>query len=65
VLIDAEHGFALRCGAAPLWVVAKSDNESSVAAIPGARRVDMSNRVALWRLPAGGCTAPSTAPSRP
>jgi 4-amino-4-deoxy-L-arabinose transferase-like glycosyltransferase len=56
VLVDAEHGFALRCGAAPLWVVVKSDNESSVAAFPAAKRIDMSNRVALWRLPPGGCT---------
>jgi 4-amino-4-deoxy-L-arabinose transferase-like glycosyltransferase len=55
VLVDAEHAFALRCGPAPLWVVAKRDAESGVAALPGATRVELSNRVALWRVGPGGC----------
>ena len=65
VLVDAEHGFARRCGAAPLWVVVKSDNESSVAAFPDATRVDMSNRVSLWRLGSAGCTPAQRERARP
>ncbi len=56
LLVDAEHGFALRCGA-PLWVLAKSGDDAPVAALPGATRVEVSNRVALWRVAAAECAA--------
>jgi 4-amino-4-deoxy-L-arabinose transferase-like glycosyltransferase len=54
LLVDAGHGFALRCGA-PLWVLVKSGDEAPVAALPGAVRVEVSNRVALWRVAAADC----------
>ena len=57
VLVDAAHGFALRCGPRPLWVMVKTDNEAPVAALAGAARVDMANRVSLWRVAPGGCAA--------
>ncbi len=56
LLVDAEHGFALRCGA-PLWVLVKSGDDAPVAALPGAVRVEVSNRVALWRVAAADCAA--------
>lgn len=55
LLVDAEHGFALRCGAAPLWAVVKIGDEAPVAALPGATRVVVSNRIALWRIAAVDC----------
>jgi 4-amino-4-deoxy-L-arabinose transferase-like glycosyltransferase len=65
VLVDARQGFALRCGPAPVWVVATSDAESGVAALPGATRVELSHRVALWRVGAGGCAAAEPARASP
>jgi hypothetical protein len=55
VLVDAERGLALRCGAAPLWAVVKSEGEAAVAALPGATRAALSNRVALWRVAPADC----------
>ena len=55
LLVDAEHGFALRCGA-PLWVLVKSGDDGPVAALPGAALVEVSNRVTLWRVAAADCT---------
>ncbi|MEO8525229.1 MAG: glycosyltransferase family 39 protein [Caldimonas sp.] len=54
LLVDAERGFSLRCGA-PLWVLVKTGDEAPVAALPGAARVQVSNRVALWRVAAADC----------
>jgi hypothetical protein len=65
VLVDAERGFALRCGPRPLWAVVKSDNEAGVAAFAGATRVEVSNRAALWRLGNAGCLPAPTGPARP
>nr|MDQ2735368.1 glycosyltransferase family 39 protein [Pseudomonadota bacterium] len=65
VLVDAEHGFAPRCGTKPLWAVVKSDNESGVAAFAGATRVAVSNRAALWRLDNAGCPSAPTERARP
>ncbi len=65
VLVDAEQGFAPRCGTKPLWVVVKSDNETGVAAFAGATRVAVSNRAALWRLGNDGCTPAVTERARP
>jgi 4-amino-4-deoxy-L-arabinose transferase-like glycosyltransferase len=65
VLVDARQGFALRCGPAPLWVVARSDAESGVAALPGATRVDLSHRLALWRVGPGGCAPAEPARASP
>ena len=55
VLVDAQRGLALRCGTAPLWAVVKSDGEAAVAALPGATRAALSNRVALWRVAPADC----------
>jgi 4-amino-4-deoxy-L-arabinose transferase-like glycosyltransferase len=64
LLVDAEHGFALRCGA-PLWVLAKLGDDAPVAALPGATRVEASKRVVLWRVPAAACAAPATKGTTP
>ena len=64
LLLDADHGLALRCGKAPLWAVAKTDNAALVAALPGATQVAQgSNRVSLWRVPPGGCASADPAGS--
>ena len=57
LLVDAARGLAPRCGPAPLWAVVKTDDEARVAALAGARKVEISNRVSLWRVPPGACTA--------
>ncbi len=64
LLVDAEHGYALRCGA-PLWVLVKGGDEAPVAALPGATRIEVSNRVALWRVPAAPCAPAGTQRSTP
>lgn len=62
LLVDRAHGFALRCGGAPLWALAKLGDESILAALPDAARVAASKHVALWRLAPRACdTAPSPA----
>jgi hypothetical protein len=55
LLVDAAHGFALRCGKAPLWAVAKVEAEAPLTDLPGATRVLVSNRVGLWRVAAQDC----------
>ncbi|MEP6739730.1 MAG: glycosyltransferase family 39 protein [Caldimonas sp.] len=66
LLLDAEHAFALRCGKAPLWAVAKVDGEALLAALPGATRVLVSNRVGLWRVEPRDCAAaPAVTRARP
>jgi len=64
LLIDTDRGLALRCGAAPLWVVVKSDGEGRVAALPGATLALTSNRVSLWRVAPADCAA-TTMPKAP
>ena len=56
LLVDAPTGFALRCGAAPLWVLVKQADEPLVAAQDEAVRVARSRRAALWRLAPKACT---------
>jgi hypothetical protein len=65
-LVDPAHGFALRCGGAPLWAVAKLADESAIAALPQAERVAVSHRVALWRIAPRSCSAKAVnAPAPP
>ena len=61
LLVDAAHGFVLRCGARPLWLVARHDDEATVAAVPGAVRVETGKRASLWRVAPADCAAPSGA----
>ena len=66
LLVDAPHGYALRCGKAPLWAVVKLEDDALVAAQPAATRVLASNRAVLWRLaplPCAAESAPKPAPS--
>ncbi|HEV7578096.1 MAG TPA: glycosyltransferase family 39 protein [Caldimonas sp.] len=63
LLVDAAHGYALRCGTAPLWAVVKLDDEARVAAQADATRVFAANRAALWRLAPQRCAAPAPSPS--
>ena len=60
VLVDATRGYALRCGKARLWAVAKLKDDALLAAQPAATRVLASNRAVLWRLAPLPCTAGST-----
>jgi 4-amino-4-deoxy-L-arabinose transferase-like glycosyltransferase len=62
LLVDAEQGFALRCGNAPLWAIVKSADEPIVAALADARRVAASHRAALWRIAPRACPAGEAAP---
>jgi len=55
LLVDAEHGFALRCGKAPLWAVVKRHDEAAVAALGDATRVATANGASLWRLAPEKC----------
>jgi 4-amino-4-deoxy-L-arabinose transferase-like glycosyltransferase len=57
VLVDDATGLALRCGRAPLWVLAKVDAEKPVSALPGASRIASVHGVSLWRVEPGGCAA--------
>ena len=60
LLVDASHGFALRCGKAPLWVVVKRHDEAQVAALADATRVTTSNAASLWRLAPRACSPGAT-----
>ncbi len=62
LLVDAEQGFALRCGNAPLWAIVKSADEPIVAALADAKRVAASHRAALWRIAPRACPAGEAAP---
>ena len=55
LLVDAEHGLAVRCGAPPLWVLAKEDASQPIAARAEAMRIATSNEVTLWRLGPRDC----------
>jgi len=57
LLVDPAHGFALRCGNKPLWVLVKTQDETLVAAQPDAVRVAASRHAALWRLAPQACDA--------
>lgn len=50
LLVDAEQGLAVHCGAPPLWALAKEQASPSIALRPGAMRIATSNEVTLWRL---------------
>jgi len=56
VLVDAQRGFALRCGTSPLWVVVKRQDEATVAALADAARIATSNGASLWRLAPQACS---------
>jgi len=56
LLVDAQHGFALRCGKAPLWVLVKRQDEAAVAAMAEAARVATSHGASLWRLAPRACS---------
>ena len=60
LLVDAKRGFALRCGASPLWVAVKVTDEAQVAAQPDAVRIAASKRASLWRLAPHACPAASS-----
>jgi len=60
VLVDAQRGFALRCGTSPLWVVVKRQDEATVAALADAARIATSRSASLWRLAPQACS-PGTA----
>ncbi len=55
LLVDAEQGLAVHCGAPPLWVLAKEGASQMIAAHAGATRITTSNEVTLWRLGSGAC----------
>ena len=56
LLVDPQHGFALRCGKAPLWVLVKRQDEAAVAAMAEAARVATSHGASLWRLAPRACS---------
>nr|HET7858355.1 glycosyltransferase family 39 protein [Caldimonas sp.] len=64
LLVDAEHGFALRCGRAPLWVLVKRQDEAQVAAKADAVRIATSHGASLWRLAPQACASASTTADR-
>jgi len=64
LLVDAQHGFALRCGKAPLWVLVKRQDEAPVAAMADAARVATSHGASLWRLAPQACASASTSADR-
>ncbi len=55
LLVDAEQGLAVHCGAPPLWVLAKEGASQPIAARAGATRIATSNEVTLWRLGPVAC----------
>jgi 4-amino-4-deoxy-L-arabinose transferase-like glycosyltransferase len=55
LLVDADQGLAVRCGAPPLWVLAKEAAGRPIDALPEARRIATSNEVTLWRLGPRDC----------
>ncbi len=63
LLVDPTHGFALRCGTSPLWVVVKNQDEPLVAAQRDAVRVVASRHAALWRLAPQNCAATDARPT--
>ena len=59
LLLDEKKGLALRCGHPRLWAVVKRDDEAAIAALPGATRVALVDRVALWRIEGDDCAPAS------
>ena len=55
LLVDADRALALRCGAPPLWVLAKEGASRPIAALAEATRIATSNEVTLWRLGPRDC----------
>jgi len=60
LLVDATQGFALRCGKAPLWAVARAKDDAYMAAQGDASRVFAANRAVLWRLAPRTCSSGAT-----
>jgi hypothetical protein len=58
LLLDEASGLALRCEHPPVWAVVKTGDEAVLAALPGAARVAVVDRTALWRLGDDGCARP-------
>jgi hypothetical protein len=59
LLVDADEALALRCGARPLWVLAKDDASRPIAAFADATRIATSNEVTLWRFAPRSCGRPA------
>jgi 4-amino-4-deoxy-L-arabinose transferase-like glycosyltransferase len=59
LLVDEKRALSLRCGTAPLWILATSDTSPRLEAIPGATLVDSSSRVSLWRIAPRACSGPA------
>jgi 4-amino-4-deoxy-L-arabinose transferase-like glycosyltransferase len=57
LLVDADQGLAVRCGAPPLWVLAKEAAGRPIDALAEATRIATSNEVTLWRLGPRDCRA--------
>ena len=55
LLVDAEQGLAVHCGAPPLWALAKEGASRTIAARAEATRIATSNEVTLWRLGPVAC----------
>ncbi|MEO8524987.1 MAG: glycosyltransferase family 39 protein [Caldimonas sp.] len=56
LLVDANRGLSARCGAPPLWVLAKDDASRPMPAFTEATRIASSNDVTLWRFDPVGCS---------
>ncbi len=55
LLVDADQGLAVACGAPPLWALAKDGASRPIAAFAGATRIATSNEVTLWRFGPRDC----------
>ena len=55
LLVDANQGLAVHCGAPPLWVLGKEGASRSITAHGEATRIATSNEVTLWRLGPRSC----------
>ena len=59
LLVDEKRGLSLRCGGAPLWMLATNDAKVRLESIPGATLVAPSSRVSLWRIAPSTCSGPA------
>ena len=64
LLVGADEGLALRCGAPPLWVLAKDGASRPIAAFADATRIATSNEVTLWRFGPRDCGRSGLAAAR-
>jgi 4-amino-4-deoxy-L-arabinose transferase-like glycosyltransferase len=65
LLVDEAQGLALRCGTAPLWVVATNDTTARLQSVPGATLVEPSRNVSLWRVAPSACSGSPGTTGRP